>query len=204
MQVRTLPCGERAVLLEVDTLADVMVLTDALAGLPGALDIVPAARTILLVADATDLAAVTSAAVRLATSLPDASGLPEPHTLVTIPVHYDGPDLDLVASHTGLTTAEVVAAHTGRPWRVAFGGFAPGFAYLTDGDPRLRVGRRTSPRTRVPAGSVALADEFTGVYPSDSPGGWQLIGHTDARLWDVDRKPAALLRPGTQVSFEAR
>ena len=83
----------------------------------------------------------------------------------------------------------MVAAHTGTPWRVGFGGFAPGFAYLTGGDPRLKVARRSEPRTSVPAGAVGLAGEFSGVYPRSSPGGWQLIGRTDAVLWDPDREP---------------
>ncbi|WP_043647987.1 carboxyltransferase domain-containing protein [Terracoccus sp. 273MFTsu3.1] len=121
--------------------------------------------------------------------------------VVEIRVHYDGPDLDEVAHLTGLTRDEVVRAHTGTPWRVGFGGFAPGFAYLVDGDARLRVPRRSEPRTRVPAGSVALAGDFSGIYPQDSPGGWQLIGTTEAVLWDVDRDPPALLAPGTPVRF---
>jgi KipI family sensor histidine kinase inhibitor len=116
-------------------------------------------------------------------------------------VTYDGPDLDDVTRLTGLSRAEVVAAHTGTPWRVAFGGFAPGFAYLVGGDPRLRVPRRVRPRPSVPAGSVALAGEFSGVYPRSSPGGWQLLGRTDTVLWDVDRDPPALLTPGTIVRF---
>ena len=94
-----------------------------------------------------------------------------------------------------------MAAHTGPPWRVAFGGFAPGFAYLIGGDPRLRVPRRDRPRPSVPAGAVGLAGEFSGVYPRSSPGGWQLIGTTEAVLWDVDRDPPALLRPGATVRF---
>jgi len=118
-----------------------------------------------------------------------------------VPVHYDGPDLEAVAAHTGLTPAEVVSAHTGMPWRVAFGGFVPGFAYLVGGDPRLVVPRRESPRARVPAGAVGLAGEFSGVYPRASPGGWQLVGTTDLVLWDVDRDPPALLRPGVVVRF---
>ena len=121
--------------------------------------------------------------------------------VVEIPVRYDGPDLDEVAHLTGLSRDEVVRAHTGSTWRVGFGGFAPGFAYLVDGDPRLRVPRRAEPRTRVPVGSVALAGEFSGIYPQDSPGGWQLVGTTDAVLWDVDRDPPALLTPGRSVRF---
>ena len=99
---------------------------------------------------------------------------------VQIDVVYDGPDLDEVARLTGLTADQVVAAHTGTPWRVGFGGFAPGFAYLVGGDSRLEVARRAEPRTKVPAGSVGLAGEFSGVYPRESPGGWQLIGRTSA------------------------
>ena len=114
---------------------------------------------------------------------------------------YDGPDLAEVARLTGLDESEVVAAHTGTPWRIAFGGFAPGFAYLTGGDERLRVPRRDEPRTTVPAGAVGLAGEFSGVYPRPSPGGWQLIGSTEARLWDPDRDPPALLEPGGWVRF---
>ena len=120
-----------------------------------------------------------------------------------IDVVYDGADLADVAQHTGLTVAAVVDAHVATPWRVGFGGFAPGFAYLVGGDPRLAVPRRAEPRTRVPAGSVGLAGEFSGVYPRESPGGWQLIGRTDAVLWDIDRTPPALLRPGMWVRFRA-
>ena len=114
---------------------------------------------------------------------------------------YDGPDLAEVARLTGLGEDEVVAAHAGTPWRVAFGGFAPGFAYLVGGDPRLQVPRRDEPRTRVPAGAVGLAGEFSGVYPRESPGGWQLIGRTDAVMWDLDRDPPALLAAGLTVRF---
>ncbi len=174
-------------------------------------DVVPAARTVLLLTrEGTDLTAL-SAAVR---SLPDSvrltdgsdtrSGCRKPQRKsheVEVVVRYDGPDLDEVAALTGLTRAEVVAAHTGTPWRVAFGGFAPGFAYLVGGDPRLHVPRRDRPRPSVPAGSVGLAGEFSGVYPRSSPGGWQLLGTTDAVLWDADREPPALLGPGTTVRF---
>ena len=113
-------------------------------------------------------------------------------------MRYDGPDLDDVAALTGLSRAEVVAAHTGTPWRVAFGGFAPGFAYLVGGDPRLRVPRRDRPRPSVPAGSVGLAGEFSGVYPRSSPGGWQLLGTTDGRA--VGRRP----RPARPARARAR
>jgi len=116
---------------------------------------------------------------------------------------YDGEDLAEVSRLTGLSTEAVVEAHTGTPWRVAFGGFAPGFFYLAGGDPRLVVPRRDSPRTAVPAGSVALAGEFSAVYPRRSPGGWQLLGRTTAPLWDLDATPPALLAPGDTVRFVA-
>ncbi len=122
---------------------------------------------------------------------------------MVIDVVYDGPDLNEVASRTGLTTSRVIDAHCGTLWRVGFSGFAPGFAYLVDGDPRLRVPRRSEPRTSVPAGSVALAGEFSAVYPRRSPGGWQLIGHTDTVLWDIERPNPALLTQGMWVQFRA-
>ena len=108
-----------------------------------------------------------------------------------------------MARLTGLTAGEVIEAHTRTPWRVGFSGFAPGFAYLVDGDPRLAVPRRSEPRTSVPAGSVGLAGEFSAVYPRRSPGGWQLIGHTDAVLWDLERPDPALLTRGMRVRFRA-
>ena len=123
---------------------------------------------------------------------------------VEIAVDYDGPDLDEVGRLTGLGARGVVDAHTGQVWTVAFVGFAPGFGYLVGEDARLHVPRRADPRTRVPAGAVALAGEFSGVYPRPSPGGWQLVGTTDVRLWDLDGEPPALLRPGVRVRFRER
>jgi KipI family sensor histidine kinase inhibitor len=120
---------------------------------------------------------------------------------VELPVRYDGEDLDEVADLLGLTRADVIALHTSSDWRVAFCGFAPGFAYLVTDHDRLRVPRRASPRPSVPAGSVGLAGEFSGVYPRSSPGGWQLIGSTDAVLWDPSASRPALLAPGTRVRF---
>ncbi len=108
-----------------------------------------------------------------------------------------------IAQLTGLGVDEVIRRHQRAEYVVAFVGFAPGFGYLVGGDPALRVPRRSTPRTRVPAGSVALAGEFTGVYPREGPGGWQLIGRTEAVLWDLDRQPPALLAPGTRVRFVA-
>ncbi|MDF9717950.1 allophanate hydrolase subunit 1 [Nocardioides sp. ChNu-99] len=210
-----MPYGDRAVLVEVEDTPAVVRLVDALAvaGATGpegpVAEVVPAARTVLLVArPGVPVAAVRAAAERTAAEQGDRAGdaAGERGTAldagtVEIPVVYDGPDLADVAALTGLSPREVVAAHTGRPWRVAFGGFAPGFAYLVGGDPRLRVPRRSEPRTSVPAGAVGLAGEFSGVYPRSSPGGWQLLGRTDLVLWDLDREPPALLRPGAAVRF---
>jgi KipI family sensor histidine kinase inhibitor len=196
--------GERAILVEVADLAQVTSLRAALvADLPAGVDeVVPAARTILV----TFNPAVTSAdrlgevlrAVRPLVG--DAAAGP----LVRIPVRYDGEDLDEVAAATGLSRAEVVARHQAPEYTVAFCGFAPGFGYLTGIDPLLRLPRRSTPRTRVPAGSLAMAGEFTGVYPTVSPGGWHLLGHSEIAMWDLDRDPPAALAPGDRVRFVTR
>lgn len=123
---------------------------------------------------------------------------------VEIGVQYDGEDLDEVARLTGMSAEEVVTTHTGQSWKVGFCGFAPGFAYLRGEHDRLRVPRRATPRTAVPAGSVGLADQWSGVYPRRGPGGWQLIGHTDQPIWDLRREPPALLHPGAVVRFVVR
>jgi KipI family sensor histidine kinase inhibitor len=197
--------GDQALLLEFDSTAEVLAWTDALreAELLGVLDIVPASRTVLVKLAGPRYQAPTRQ--RLAKLRVTAEALAEastPHEAdIEIDVVYDGADLDEVARLTGMTTDQVVAAHTGTLWQVGFGGFAPGFAYLIGGDKRLNVPRQSEPRTKVPAGSVALAGEFSGVYPRESPGGWQLIGRTNAELWDVDRDPPALLRPGMWVQF---
>lgn len=200
-----LPYGDAGVLVEVDDTAAVLRWSDALqAHRPaGVAEIVPAARTLLVVAEpGTDLTELRSALGALDVSNSGAVEDAGPDAeVIEIPVHYDGPDLADVAQLTGLSEDEVVAAHTGEPWRVAFGGFAPGFGYLSGGDPRLEVPRRDEPRTRVPAGAVGLAGTFSGVYPRESPGGWQLIGTTDVALWDLDRDPPALLRQGALVQF---
>ncbi|AHC23650.1 MULTISPECIES: 5-oxoprolinase subunit B family protein [Mycobacteriaceae] len=198
--------GDQALLLEFDGTAAVLAWTDTLksAGLPGVLDIVPASRTILVKLAGPRYLAPTRQrlkALRLQRPVDEYGKAAQPD--VVIGVTYDGADLAEVAELTGLSTAEVVAAHTDTLWQVGFGGFAPGFAYLIGGDPRLRVPRRAEPRTRVPAGSVGLAGEFSGVYPRESPGGWQLIGRTSTVLFDVTRDRPALLTPGMTVAFRA-
>ena len=198
-----MPAGSSAVLIEVDSLEQVMGLDAALRDAPpaGTVDLVPAARTLLVVFD--PAATTVERVVADVSRRPIASVAERTGPLVEVPVVYDGADLAEVAELSGLSEPEVVARHLRPQYTVAFCGFAPGFAYLVGGDPALRVPRRRSPRTAVPAGSVGLAGEFTGVYPRQMPGGWQLIGRTDAVLWDLDRDPPALLPPGTKVRFVA-
>ena len=203
--MRLLPSGTTALLVELpdapDVLDDVLALHAALTDpLPaGVVDVVPAARTLLVVTDPTRTTlAAAAAAVRAAVPRPAGARAGE---LVELPVRYDGPDLGALAASLATTPAELVARHTAAEWTVAFCGFAPGFGYLTQPGAGWDVPRRPVPRTRVPAGSVALAGGFSGVYPRASPGGWQLVGRTDVAVFDVDREPAALLRPGTRVRF---
>lgn len=200
---RVLPMGDRAVLVECsdrdEAAAAALALSEHPA--PGQRELVPGARSVLVVGnDGADIDTMTS---HLGSLAPRDAPYSSAVESVTVDVLYDGPDLAEVAALTGLGVDGVVAAHTGSPWRVAFTGFAPGFGYLVGGDPRLRVPRRETPRPEVPAGSVGLAGEFSGVYPRVSPGGWQLVGRTDAPLWDERRDPPALLRPGTVVHFRA-
>ncbi|KGH47081.1 allophanate hydrolase [Modestobacter caceresii] len=201
--MRLLPSGSAALLVELDGLDDVLALYAALSADPphGVVDVVPAARTVLLMTDpaVTTLAAVADA-VRTTTPRPDTRAVGDS---IELPVHYDGADLADAAELLGLTPDELVARHTGAEWTVAFCGFAPGFGYLTQPGGQWEVPRRPTPRTAVPPGSVALAGEFSGVYPRESPGGWQLIGRTEVAVFDLAREPAALLRPGTTVRFVA-
>ncbi len=214
-----LPMGDAAVLLEVPDSASVLALHHALRErldqrscseadadpFREVIDLVPAARTVLLhTHPGVDLTALVQAAVDLAASLaePESTDDTSQGECVEITVTYDGDDLDDVAQATGLSRDEVIEAHTGSTWRVDFFGFAPGFAYLSGGDPRLQVARRSEPRTSVPPGSVGLAGEFSAVYPRSSPGGWQLIGRTDAAMWDESVDPPSLLQPGSLVHFK--
>ncbi len=204
MKTRILPAGDAALLVEVDGVDEVLALSAALRVGASAdiVDLVPAATTVLvLTSPGNDLGELGATVARIAENLdPGVNPVPEGDE-VHIRVRYDGPDLDKVAEFTGLDRSEVIARHTGAPWRAAFGGFAPGFAYLVGGDPALDVPRRQESRTAVPAGAVALAGGYSAVYPAESPGGWQLIGTTEARLWDVHRDPPALIGPGTVVRF---
>ncbi|MFC4243438.1 allophanate hydrolase subunit 1 [Gryllotalpicola reticulitermitis] len=209
--MRVLPAGERAVLAEFDSLREVGERRAVVAERPitGVVEIVGGARTLLLRFDPTmtDAGAVARAISALAPPAAAADATPTTasavpgHGIVDVPVIYDGDDLAAVAELTGLGIAGVVREHTARVWTSAFCGFAPGFSYLSSDGPSLDVPRRATPRTAVPAGAVALAGEFSAVYPRRSPGGWQLIGRTSAAMWDVQRTPPALLPPGTRVRF---
>ncbi|MCG2624274.1 allophanate hydrolase subunit 1 [Arthrobacter sp. I2-34] len=202
--MRILPFGDGALLAEFGSLAEVLAHYRPLAAasLPGVVDLVPAARTILATFDASVSAAEVRRWLQAAAPVDDGAAV---GAEITIEVDYSGEDLAEVARLLKVDEREVVRRHTGSRWTAAFTGFAPGFAYLVaPGDP-LRVPRREVPRTRVPAGSVGLAGEFSGIYPGASPGGWQLIGRTEARLWDTAREEPALIRPGAVVRFrEAR
>ncbi len=171
---------------------------------PAVTEVVAGARTVLVqvrVANPVELAAVGDWLVARA-PVPD-GGVTAGAAVVEIPVVYDGEDLAAVASACGLTVAEVVSRHAAASYVCAFCGFAPGFGYLTGLDPALRLPRRATPRTRVPAGSVAIADAYSSVYPSPSPGGWHLLGHTDLTMWDPSRPHPSTVEPGTPVRFVA-
>lgn len=158
-------------------------------------DVVPAATTVLF--DGISPAAVEAALPRWTGAAPE-----RPGPVVHLPVTYDGPDLEVVASHWGCTVEHVVEVHTSVELTAVFCGFSPGFTYLAGLPAHRAVPRLATPRPRVRAGSVALADTWCGVYPTASPGGWLVIGTTDVVLWDPDRDPPALLVPGTRVRFE--
>ncbi|MFD5621459.1 allophanate hydrolase subunit 1 [Streptomyces yangpuensis] len=200
--MRTLVVGAQALLIELDSADEVSALHAELlrrrdAGALGPVrDLVPAARTVLL-DGVRDPAALGARIARW--EVPALTHREGP--LVTVAVRFDGPDLAEVARLWGVDAGEVPAIVTGTGFRVAFCGFAPGFGYLTGLPEHLHVPRRDTPRTAVPAGSLALAGEYAGVYPRSSPGGWQLIGSTDAVLWDPEREPAALFAPGVRVRF---
>ncbi|SMH31628.1 sensor histidine kinase inhibitor, KipI family [Rathayibacter oskolensis] len=206
IEARLLPSGDRAVLVEVADLDSALALSSALerTRAAGVLDLVPAARTVLVVLD-TGLLALTDAArwIRATAATADSAEAGVGGRRHDLLVRYDGADLAATAQALGWSSEELVRRHTATPWRAAFGGFAPGFAYLLALGPWPEIPRRAEPRTRVPVGSVALAAGWSGVYPRSSPGGWQLIGSTEATLWDVERNPPALLAPGDEVRFRA-
>ncbi|SKC81664.1 sensor histidine kinase inhibitor, KipI family [Krasilnikoviella flava] len=221
MSVRVLPARDDALLVELDDLAAALALHASLRAdpVPGVGQPVPGARTLLVPFDPWRVAPERLAVVLRSRVLPaepveprlstlrqaqdDAGSTSDLDRLVEIPTVYDGEDLADVARLLGWSPQEVVRRHTAASWVVGFVGFAPGFAYLTGDDDGLVVPRRESPRTRVPAGSVALAGPYSGVYPRASPGGWQLVGRTDVVTWDPDREPPTPWAPGNRVRFTA-
>lgn len=210
------PCGDQAVIIDLlsedaesvngTVLGAVLALHRALLAqnVPGIIDMVPAAQTLLVTLDTAHITPARFAKIVDRLHLfPASAGDGSARDPVEIPVLYDGPDLSEVAHLAGLTAAELVRVHTDTVWTAAFGGFAPGFYYLVpQGDhPLPTIPRRDQPRTKIPSGAVALAGEFSAVYPQQSPGGWQLIGTTDIPLWDVDRWQPSLLQAGDTVRF---
>jgi KipI family sensor histidine kinase inhibitor len=196
--------GERALLLETERPAAVASWVRAAAAerrVP-VLDVVPAARTVLVTA--ASIAACADIRELLAALPDDLSGSETIGPLVSITVRFDGADLPAVAERAGVHTDEVVRLLLATEFVVRFCGFAPGFAYLGGLPDALRLPRRAEPRVRVPAGSLAVADEYAAIYPRVSPGGWHLVGTTNRVLFDVDRDPPALLVAGTRVRFEAQ
>ncbi|EFL35871.1 allophanate hydrolase subunit 1 [Streptomyces viridochromogenes DSM 40736] len=200
--MRLLPVGQDSLLIDLDGPGEAQAWHAELlrrrdtGTLTPVREIVPGEKTVLLYG-VHDLPGIRAELLRWSAPAPAADS----DDLVKIPVRYDGADLAVVAELWGMSEDDVVRVHSGAEYRVAFSGFAPGFAYLTgQGEPYV-VPRRAQPRTSVPAGSVALAGTYTGIYPRSSPGGWQLIGRTSVTLWDLERQPAALLVPGTRVRF---
>jgi KipI family sensor histidine kinase inhibitor len=198
--MRILPMGPRAVLVE-QFQAEPAAWAEGfrLMAVPGVAEVVPGAETVLVAC--TDESTMRSVRSRLDDVRPAPPESFERIGVIEVPVRYDGDDLDAVATATGLSVEEVVVAHSGPSYVVAFCGFSPGFGYLRGLDERLRLPRRATPRTRVPAGSVAIAAEYSAVYPRSSPGGWHLLGRTDLTMFDPDRSPPAVFTPGARVRF---
>lgn len=199
--LRFLPAGTSSFIVELDDLSSTIQLNDALSAAPleGVKEIVPGARTLHVTYDPL-MTSERQLYAEISAVEPEASTR-RSGALVELPMLYDGEDLSYMAEYLGWSVEELKRRHANATFTVAFTGFAPGFAYMTCDDPDLVVPRRDSPRIRIPAGSVALAGSFCGVYPSDTPGGWQLIGTTQLSMWDVNRAQAAMLRPGDRVRF---
>jgi KipI family sensor histidine kinase inhibitor len=209
-QLRALPLGDAGVtiifgserseelLRRIQTVAKAIVS----AGIPHVEDVVPAYLTLVAFYNPleTSYAEVSAQLLDVCERAANSTSnvVPREHRIV---VTYDGPDLGAVAAATGLSTEDVVARHENRSYTVDLLGFVPGWAYLSTLDPAIQLPRRPEPRARVAAGSVAIAGAQTGIYPLDTPGGWHIIGHTDAVMFDASREPPALLSPGDTVRF---
>lgn len=203
--------GQRALLADFSTPAEVLAFHRQLTAkpLPGQVEVVPAARTVLVVFRTRNHTREAAKQLRRARVRPGVAGEGRE---VEIRVQYDGADLETLAEHLGMSRQALIDWHSSTRWVGGFAGFAPGFTYclpeavatrrrLRKSEQPFEVPRLSSPRTEVPAGSVALAGEFSAVYPRSSPGGWQLIGTTDAVMWDLDRPEPALISPGDYVSY---
>lgn len=205
MTVDLRAAGRTALLATFPTLDEVVAFRAGLAAaeVPGLTEVVSGARTLLLRFDpgSTDAGRLGAAVARVAPVHvdPDDAG----HEPLVVPVTYDGEDLDTVAAIAGMTPDDLVGWHTGQLWTSAFCGFAPGFSYLVGTAPSLDLPRRPTSRTAVPSGAVALAGEFSAVYPRSSPGGWQLVGRTEIAMWSLDRDQPALAPAGTRIRFVA-
>jgi KipI family sensor histidine kinase inhibitor len=199
---RARPAGDRALLIELGSNAEVHRYAAALRQRLGREleDIVPGHEAVLV--SAAGGAPPIAELERIFDTIARAEVAAAPSPQVTIPVRYDGPDLEQVAAAAGISIAEVGTTHCSREYTAGFIGFSPGFAYLLGIDPTLQLPRRRTPRVTVPRGAVAIAGEYTAVYPSEGPGGWNIIGHTEAVMFDASREESFLVRPGTRVRFE--
>lgn len=203
MTARLRPAGDRAVMIRTGTFNEAATLAGRIRAdrWREVEDLMPASKSLLVVVNnAHDLGPVIGRIEELLLSLPIDPTLPT-GPIVEIPMRFDGPDLADVAATSGLTVDELAAAHCEKPWYAAFAGFTAGFCYLVGGSARIVAGRLLEPRPSVPAGSVAVAGPYAAIYPRESPGGWQLIGHTSAVLWELGRDQPALLTPGCRVQF---
>lgn len=200
-ELRILPAADDVLLVEYANLDGVVSHFPALAkaNIWGIKELVPAASTIMVHFEP-GLISPERLASTIRSITPETERNDNAKT-VNIDVLYNGEDFDDVCAMLNLSAEELIARHTANDWQVAFVGFAPGFAYCVGKDPIFNVARRPSPRTRIPAGSVGLAGEFAAVYPGASPGGWQLIGVTDAPMWDLNREQPGLLAPGDHVKY---
>jgi len=195
-----LPCGSRAAIVELGAEMDAAALAEvAMRDWRGLVEAVPAAGSVMFEWDGPR--PVDAELLALVSGVAAADRESAPREPIEIAVSYDGEDLDHVAAQVGMSREEVVELHSGAIYTSSFCGFAPGFAYLTGLPEPLRLPRRSRPRSSVPAGSVAIAAGYSAIYPSDSPGGWHLLGATEARVFDPDAAEPVLLRPGTRVRF---
>ena len=209
---RFLPGGEKALFIEFGNVITPelncrvrhMLLAIEKAGIPGVIEAVPTYRSLLLYYDPLQIGyKELRERLEALEQKPEDSEFPKP-TVTEVPTIYGneyGPDLEFVAKHNGLTPEEVVQIHAGTAYLIYMLGFMPGFVYLGGMSPKIATPRLETPRIKIPGGSVGIAGSQTGIYPAESPGGWQLIGRTPLKLFDPYRQPPALLQAGNYVTF---